>query len=188
MTFPIFVTLNLTKPSSRLSKERPMTSFFDAKAVASMLGQVFLQFFAQLGFLLYLISYKEFQEEKNLAHKYFIETGNFMSKSVTVISLFVLSNYLYLGVVLSTSVSKPFRKPFYTNPWYTLILVLLWVYNTMIVVVPSMAPEEIRKKIVSENEESIIVISMILGNLMMVLMYLYENLLSFVWKKCKQAR
>jgi len=26
---------------------------------------------------------------------------------------------------------------------------------------------------------------MILGNLMMVLMYLYENLLSWIWKKCK---
>jgi len=63
-----------------------------------------------------------------------------MSKSVTVISLFVLSNYLYLGIVLSTSVSKPFRKPFYTNHWYTLILVLLWAYNTLIVVLPNLAP------------------------------------------------
>ncbi len=58
----------------------------------------------------------------------------------------------------------------------------------MIVVLPNMAPEEIRKTGLTEIEESIIVISMILGNLMMVLMYLYENLLSFVWKKCKQMQ
>lgn len=30
-----------------------------------------------------------------------------------------------------------------------------------------------------------IVIALILGNLMMVLMYLYENLLTWGWKKCK---
>lgn len=74
-----------------------------------------------------------------------------MSRTVTVISCFVLSNYLYLGIVLSTSVSKPFRKPFYTNPWYTLILVILWLYNTLIVVAPNIAPEEIRKTGLSSN-------------------------------------
>lgn len=58
ITFPIFITLNLTKPSSRLSKERPLTSFFDIKALVSMFGQILLQFLAQLGFILYLLSYK----------------------------------------------------------------------------------------------------------------------------------
>lgn len=61
VTFPIFITLNLTKPSSRLSKDRPLTSFFDPKAVVSMLGQIILQFLAQFGFVLYLLSYKEFR-------------------------------------------------------------------------------------------------------------------------------
>lgn len=50
--------------------------------------------------------------------------------------MFILTNYLYLGIVLSTSVSKPFRKPFYTNPYYTLTLLVLWLYNTGIVLIP----------------------------------------------------
>ena len=86
---------------------------------------------------------------------------------------------------MSTSVSKPFRKPFYTNPWYTLILISLWLYNTLIVVVPSIVPDEIRRTGLKDNEEQMIVIALILGNLMMVLMYLYENLLSWGWKKCQ---
>ena len=92
---------------------------------------------------------------------------------MTVNAIFVLSNYLYLGIVLSTSVSKPFRKPFYTNPWYTLILVLLWIYNTLIVLVPSITAESIRATGLSINEEEIVILAMIYGNLMMVLMYLY---------------
>jgi len=85
-------------------------------------------------------------------------------------------------------VSKPFRKPFYTNPWYTLILISLWIYNTLIVVAPFLTTEEIRKVGLSNNEEEIVVLAMILGNLMMVLMYLYENLLSWIWRKCRAFR
>lgn len=136
ISFPIFITINLTKPASRLSKQKPLTSFFHIKVLSSMLGQTFLQFMAQLSFILYLHTFREFRNEKQAARKNFISTGSFESETVTVMATFVLSNYLYLGVVLSTSVSKPFRKPFYTNPWYTLILILLWIYNTVIVVLP----------------------------------------------------
>lgn len=45
-----------------------MTSFFQAKAIISMLGQIVLQFFAQFGFLIFLLNYKEFQQEKTDAH------------------------------------------------------------------------------------------------------------------------
>jgi cation-transporting ATPase 13A2 len=61
VTFPIFITLNMTKASSRLSKQRPLTSFFDKKALVSMIGQLVLQFLAQLSFILYLLTFEEFQ-------------------------------------------------------------------------------------------------------------------------------
>jgi len=60
--------------------------------------------------------------------------------------MFVLSNNLYLGIVLSTSVSKPFRKPFYTNPFYTLNIIVIWCYNTLLVIFPNFSPSEMRPK------------------------------------------
>ena len=57
--------------------------------------------------------------------------------------LFILANNLYLGISLSTSVSKPFRKPFYTNPFYTLNIILLWVFNTLLVTFPKLGFTEL---------------------------------------------
>lgn len=58
--------------------------------------------------------------------------------------MFVLTNYLYLGIVLATSVSKPFRKPFYTNPYYTVNLIVVWIYNGLLVIYPTIALPELR--------------------------------------------
>lgn len=51
----------MTKASSKLSKQRPLNSFFDKKALVSMIGQLILQFLAQLSFILYLLSFQEFK-------------------------------------------------------------------------------------------------------------------------------
>lgn len=91
----------------------------------------------------------------------------------------MLTNYLYLGIVLSTSVSKPFRKPFYTNPFYTLTLVVLWLYNTAIVLMPQLVPSALRPKDLNREVEEVLVLAMLLGNLVMIVMYLYENCL--IW-------
>lgn len=99
------------------------------------------------------------------------------------LALFILSNNIYLGIVLSTSVSKPFRKPFYTNPFYTINLLLIWCYNTFLVIFPHLSPEGMRSKTLSEESEFVLVVALLVGNLTMVVMYLFENLLVFLWSK-----
>lgn len=79
------------------------------------------------------------------AEKKFKINKDFSSTNLTLVA-FILTNYLYLGIVLSTSVSKPFRKPFYTNIFYTLTLVLLWLYNTAIVLFPEVVPRKLRRE------------------------------------------
>ena len=117
----------------------------------------------------------------------FNDTGTGLS-----LATFILINYLYLGIVLSTSVSKPFRKPFYTNPYYTFTLLALWLYNTGIVLIPEIAPGSIRRqdvdKEVDKEVEYFLVIAMLLGNLIMILMYLYENLLVWIWNLIKKLK
>jgi hypothetical protein len=46
--------------------------------------------------------------------------------------LFVFSNFLYIGIALATSVSKPFRKEFYTNIPLVINIVALWAYNVIL--------------------------------------------------------
>jgi magnesium-transporting ATPase (P-type) len=181
ITFPIFITLNLTQPSSKLSKELPPNSFFSSRQIVSMVGQLIIQFLAQLGFILYVLSIDYFHALKLTSKDYYINNGDFNSGSELSLALFVLSNNLYLGIVLSTSVSKPFRKPFYTNPYYTLNLILLWCYNTFLVIFPNLSPSEMRSKTLNEETEFILVLALVVGNLVMVVMYLFENLIVFLW-------
>jgi len=61
VTFPIFITINLTLPASKLSKELPPNSFFSLRNMISMIGQLIIQFFAQLGFVLFVFSMDHFK-------------------------------------------------------------------------------------------------------------------------------
>jgi hypothetical protein len=45
-----------------------------------------------------------------------------------------------MGVVIATSVSKPFRKEFYTNPYLVANVLLITVYNFVIPFVPEIVP------------------------------------------------
>ena len=114
-----------------------------------MIGQLMIQFLAQLFFILYLFSMENFIQEREESYAYYLKTGDFAETGVAL-ATFILTNYLYLGIVLSTSVSKPFQKPFYTNPYYTITLIALWLYNTGIVLVPSIAPGSVRQQNLSK--------------------------------------
>ena len=39
--------------------------------------------------------------------------------------VFIVSSYQYLVTCIAFSISKPFRKPLYTNYWFTLSIILL---------------------------------------------------------------
>ena len=56
ITFPIFITLNMTQPAEKLSKERPQGSFFSLRCLLAMGGQASIQLIAQLALTGYLLS------------------------------------------------------------------------------------------------------------------------------------
>ncbi len=64
ITLPIFFTINLTKPATKLSKELPSKSFFSLRPMMSMIGQFLIQLAAQLALLTYLLRFDVFQNEK----------------------------------------------------------------------------------------------------------------------------
>lgn len=102
-------------------------------------GQLILQFLSQLGFILFVLSLDHFKDQREKSYNFYIENKSFQTGTALGLGLFILTNNLYLGIVLSTSVSKPFRKPFYTNPFYTLNVILLWCFNTLLVIFPKLS-------------------------------------------------
>ncbi len=49
-------------------------------------------------------------------------------------TLFMFSNFFYLWSVMSFSNAKPYRKPFYTNFFFTLNVVILWMLNICMII------------------------------------------------------
>lgn len=74
VTFPIFVTINLTSPVNKLSRELPPKSFFSARPLASMIGQFLIQLITQICFINYLSSLQIFHEDMETAYGTYIQT------------------------------------------------------------------------------------------------------------------
>ena len=49
--------------------------------------------------------------------------------------LFLFTNIMYFATFLAFSISKPWRKDFWTNPLFMLVLALCLVYSIVIIVV-----------------------------------------------------
>lgn len=47
-------------------------------------------------------------------------------------SIFVLCNFLYVASIMAFSISKPFRKPFYSNVFFTSNIIAIWVLNILL--------------------------------------------------------
>lgn len=104
-------------------------------------------------------------------------------------SLFLITIYQYLVVAMAFSISKPFRQPIYTNLWFTLSLLILFVFSIYITIaddnwIHSMF--DIMNGINYEFRLSVLIIAFING----VLTYFYEKIiiwyLSLWWKNRKE--
>lgn len=91
-------------------------------------------------------------------------------------TLFIFTNFLYMGVVIATSISKPFRKDFYTNPYLVANVLLLTIYNFVIPFVPDLVPNSM---LINPDYTDWYVFVVLWANVLCVVMYFYERAL--VW-------
>ena len=170
---PIFVTMSMTEPFNDLSVERPSDSLFSIKCLASVIGQICLQMFGQLIILETLIQ-RDFYEGIEKNEEYFENKQTLITDNQEVGVLFIFSNFLYLGSIMAFSISKPFRKPFYTNWLFTGNIILIWIYNLVIVFEPK---SRYLGLTISENlPENYLWTIVILSNFWILIMFVYENL------------
>ena len=90
-------------------------------------------------------------------------------------TIFVFSNMMYLSAITAFSISKPFRKPFYTNLWFTFNFFGLYLYNFLIIFFPwtRLPGFEFNESITSEWLFEVSLIGLI-SNL---IIYLFEKLI-----------
>jgi len=49
----------------------------------------------------------------------------------------MVGGFQLLVTCIAFSISKPFRKPLYTNPWFTVCILILGIYMHILLLLPS---------------------------------------------------
>lgn len=108
----------------------------------------------------------------------------FNTVSIDQSAIFLTSNFLYLIAVISFSISKPFKKRFYTNIWFTLNLFILYIYAIIISFVPKsrFLDFEIDEILEDQNgtkgTENWLLYIVLWSNFWCILIYLFEELIA----------
>ena len=97
-----------TEASDILTKERPTETLISASVIISLLGQILLMVCFQLSIWAILIT-----------SSWYIPADPYVSEKLTstmaVSVLFTFSSFQYIVVIFGLSVSKPFRRHFFSN-------------------------------------------------------------------------
>ena len=128
--FPLAFFIAKTGAYHKLTNHQPTDSLISFPIISSILIQSFLAFAFQFGGWVFL-TYKN----TDTSHE-----DNFCSnKDETVIAcrdntvIYLVSNIQYLITAFAFSISKPFRKPIYTNILLTLFMIFAFGYSVYII-------------------------------------------------------
>lgn len=184
---PIFITLSMTEPCDSLSKFVPPTSLFSRFNILSMAGLFLIQLAGQFFIVETLKSQTFYTDNIHKKEAFMIDNASYNDgKQLTNLglllssTLFIFTNFLYMGVVVATSISKPFRKEFYTNPYLVANIVLLTVYNIIIPFYPDLVPESMG---IDQNNTDWYVFVVFCANLICLIMYVFERVLVAVMNR-----
>eukprot|EP01017_Pseudomicrothorax_dubius_P041257 TRINITY_DN6576_c0_g1_i4.p1 TRINITY_DN6576_c0_g1~~TRINITY_DN6576_c0_g1_i4.p1 ORF type:complete len:1003 (+),score=223.32 TRINITY_DN6576_c0_g1_i4:478-3486(+) len=130
IVFPLSVLMNYTGPHSTLAKDQPTSSLFSVSVMSSVIGHVILVAIFQV-----LALWALFQQS------WYVSCEELNPESLNVdnavpcyenATLFLFSNFQYLGCLFVFNTSKPFRKPFYTNFLFTILSFIMVSLSVLI--------------------------------------------------------
>jgi len=128
---PISFTMAFSGAYKKLTIEQPAGRLISVPILTSVIGQAFIQIIAQVSVVILLFN-EPWYEANKCAEKMTSDEEPCIENS----SLFLVSIFQYLFVSLAFMVGKPFRKPFYTNFWFTFCLILLTITNLLLLFNP----------------------------------------------------
>ena len=128
--FPLAFFIAKTGAYHKLTHHQPTDSLISFPIISSILIQSFLAFAFQFGGWVFLT-----YQNDDISHN----DNNCSNKDDTVTAcrnntvLYLVSNIQYLITAFAFSISKPFRKPIYTNVLLTLFMVFAFGYSVYII-------------------------------------------------------
>jgi len=123
LILPLSAFMSWTGAYSKLTHHVPTGALMSLSVLTSVIGQVLIQFLAQLTLVLILIEKPWYVAPiiNGNTRDDFRAAFNCMCNS----TVFIYANVQYLACCVSFSISKPFRKPIYTNYFFVGWLLLM---------------------------------------------------------------
>ncbi|KAL4462588.1 hypothetical protein ABPG74_000418 [Tetrahymena malaccensis] len=129
---PLAFFMGLTESYDKLSKQVPGSSLVSFPVLCSVIGQVAINGLFQI-YLFYTLKSQSWYLSVKQAHSYIGDLDELDGRKSCYESttLFFFTNFQYVATCLSFSIGKPFKKPFYTNKYFTgsvIGIVLIGIY------------------------------------------------------------
>jgi len=121
---PLAVTMSYTQAYHKLSKTKPTSSLVSTPVLTSILGQVLIQITFQIIMLYILWAQPWYQSTFKLHTNVEDDYDYYRCQDNT--TLFLFANAQYISTVLGFANGRPYRKPFYTNISFTVLVVGLY--------------------------------------------------------------
>ena len=134
--FPLAFFIAKTGAYRRLTSHVPTDSLISFPIISSILIQTLIAFGFQFGGWFFLSKKNWYQNKCNNAD----DTVDPCQDNTVI---YLVSNMQYLITAFAFSISKPFRKPIYTNLWLTLFMIFAFAYSVYIIVIPDKYSREI---------------------------------------------
>ena len=141
--FFFFITFGYTATADRLSSQKPSRSLFTftnlmqvgAMYIIQLLGQLLMIFSLSHFFSEQLEYWSNGGEEVN--YKAYKDNDNsFITGTPETGILFLFTNFLYIFSFVAFSISKPWRKEFFTNVPFMVVFVVSFSYSVLLALVP----------------------------------------------------
>mmetsp|Transcript_4481 Transcript_4481/g.4327 ORF Transcript_4481/g.4327 Transcript_4481/m.4327 type:complete len:347 (-) Transcript_4481:34-1074(-) len=129
---PLAITMSKTGPYHKLSKRHPTASLMSVAVLTSVIGQTALETLAQV-ITYFIASDMNFFKQNDYKAGHPI-TEFFHCDPNTV--LFLISWVEYEVVCFVFNIGKPWKKPMYTNFWFTILLVFLFAFTFTTILFP----------------------------------------------------
>lgn len=128
--FPTSMLMGKTEAAPKMSKQKPLESLISRFVFASLIGQFILVLLFDVFVWFDVRSQPWYRPLHFSPHA----KENIVCYETT--SLFLLSSFQVLNTVVAYSISKPFKKPLYTNKFYMTSLVMLYSLTAYLTIIP----------------------------------------------------
>jgi cation-transporting ATPase 13A3/4/5 len=128
---PISFTMAFSGAYKKLTVQQPTGRLISVPILTSVIGQAVIQIMGQVSVIIIL-----FSEPWYAANKCDETMSASMLPCIENTSVFLVSIFQYVFVAVAFMVGKPFRKPFYTNFWFTFCVIFLTILNLILLFNP----------------------------------------------------